>query len=650
MGVVFEARDRALERVVAVKNMQRRLAGRRGFSDRFIQEARLSGQLDHPGIIPVYSLEIAEDDLSMAMKLVDGQDLQAYLDSCGAQRSGGGDLPEGQRVEDRLEIFVRICEPVAHAHRMDVIHRDLKPENVLLAAGGEVYVVDWGIAKRVGDTELRLEALPEGRKTETQTGTLLGTPSFMSPEQASGALDELDGRSDIYSLGLILYELVTLQRANTGPTTLLVAMQAQQGFRAPTGAVSDRALAAIIARATAVKPADRYATATALADDVRRYLRREETHALPDTRWRRVIRWVSDHAEWSVAFLFAVLLLAVLSVGTLVVADMQEDIRRQAAVHARDAAMAAFIQEVTAKGNGFDRRAHHHQSLVESLSRDVTRLLAHPPLEQGEIHWHRERDTHPPPQRAYDERYRQRVSFAEPTYWAPPSGDLERIEAQARRLYPVRADLRDAMLRSIDITAATWSREDQEALLRTTTYPTAWSYLALESGLAITFPGIEDYGADYDPRTRPWYTRSLNSAHATWGRVYPESSGAGLMLPCTQTLFDADGEVLGVVGLDVSLDGILDHMRMPGEEVSGVWLADASGLTIVDSEMEGRIEVEAMTEVPSPGVMAHIRAGEPYGWVQEAEDVFVFTRLPSLGWYYVVRRDRASIQGPPDSR
>ena len=646
MGIVSEARDHALGRVVAVKSLHPRLANKKGFLDRFVQEAKLSGQLDHPGIIPVYSLDESDHVLRMAMKRVQGQDLQALIDACGEPAD-----TDSLRLEARLEIFVRICEPVAHAHRMNIVHRDLKPENVLLGPEGEVYVVDWGIAKVIGRSEPQLATVPSRRKTETRTGTLLGTPSFMSPEQARGDHSSLDGRSDIYSLGLMLYELVVLERANTGSTALLVATQAQLGFQPQPDAYAVLAanpdLAAIIGRATALEPEDRYPSATALAEDVRRFLRREETDARPDTPWRTLTRWVSEHAERTLTLLFTGLVLAALATTASIVADLREDIQQQAEAHARDAAMAAFIQEVTSKGHGFDRHALHHQSLVESLARTVTRLLSHDPLLAGEIYWHRDRQTHLPPNPHFDDRYQQRVSFSEPTYWSPEPDDDADIRAQALRLYPVRADLRAAMLRSIDRTATSWPAVEQDALLQNANYPTAWSYLALETGLAVTFPGIENYGADYDPRTRPWYTGSQDNIHATWGAVYAESAGSGLMLPCTQTLYDTEGQVLGVVGLDVSLDGIIRDIRMDVVGVNGVWLTDKQGQTLVNSDMEGLLVLKQADEVtlPNTEVRERILSEQPFGWVADERNIFVFTQLPSLGWYYVVRRERDAIEG-----
>lgn len=220
MGVILRGQETDLRRDVAIKVLQQRFAKHPEVLARFVEEAQIGGQLQHPGIVPVYQLGVLADERPyFTMKLVKGETLAARL----LQRREG---PEERRR--LLDIFLSICHTMAYAHSRRVVHRDLKPANVMVGAFGEVQVVDWGLAKvmargGVAD-ERRASAVGQATVSLIQTlrtepgsagasvaGSVIGTPSYMPPEQARGAVDELDERSDVFSLGAILCELLTGQ-------------------------------------------------------------------------------------------------------------------------------------------------------------------------------------------------------------------------------------------------------------------------------------------------------------------------------------------------------------------------------------------------------------------------------------------------------
>ncbi len=223
MGAIFRGRDLDLGRDLAVKVIREEHRDHPEMVRRFVEEARIGGQLQHPGITPVHELgRFPDGRLFIAMKLVRGRTLAALLEARGG--------PEEDRMPF-LSVFEQVCQAMAYAHSRGVIHRDLKPSNVMVGAFGEVQVMDWGLAKvldgegvadegrapRAGDGASAVRTLRCGSDgPESRVGSVLGTPSYMAPEQARGELDTLDERADVFALGSILCEILTGRPAFAG--------------------------------------------------------------------------------------------------------------------------------------------------------------------------------------------------------------------------------------------------------------------------------------------------------------------------------------------------------------------------------------------------------------------------------------------------
>jgi serine/threonine protein kinase len=286
MGEVRLCRDATVGRDVAMKVLNRTAMAEPDGPSRFIREARVQGQLEHPAVVPVYDLGIdAEGSIYFTMKRVRGLTLLEILR--GLRKADPAVVARYSRRR-LLTAFHSVCLAVDFAHSRGVLHRDLKPANVMLGDFGEVHLLDWGVAKVIGnpagqkgqgqgrgeDAEESIDTGPSAM-IQTRRGEVLGSPGYISPEAIRGKAP--DRRSDVYGLGVILFEMLTLTRLHDGQSnekvlaSTLMGAEARPSVRAPEAAVPPE-LEAMCVRATALEPADRYPTAGDLARDLEQYL------------------------------------------------------------------------------------------------------------------------------------------------------------------------------------------------------------------------------------------------------------------------------------------------------------------------------------------------------------------------------------------
>ena len=321
MGQILRATDPKIDRQIAIKTLHPKLLSNRSTLNRFQREARITGQLEHPNIVPVHDAGQSPDGTHFfCMKLVGGESLAEVLQGLSALHAERETAHDGTRL---LPEFLKICDAMEFAHSRGVIHRDLKPANIMIGSFGEVLVMDWGLAKNVlSDTqeqtscELEIQELDQEHfrnyldtiipdSTLTQDGTILGTLDYMPPEQAAGKVEEIDQQSDLYSLGAILYELLTLKPPLSGKLKIARLAQIIRGKFPPPRecnpeAFIPRDLEAVVLKAMAREKADRYPSVSEMKVDLQAFLQGRTLEAATYNPMQLLAKWIARNRKMCV--------------------------------------------------------------------------------------------------------------------------------------------------------------------------------------------------------------------------------------------------------------------------------------------------------------------------------------------------------------
>ncbi len=483
IGQVWLAYDHHLGREIALKRLRPLTSLSPVAQARFLREARVTGRLHHPGIAPVYELEPGGDGKApfYTMRFISGRTLTESAREYHRQRTGGTE-PSIQ-LRELLGAFQSVCQVIAYAHSRGVIHRDIKGQNVVLGDFGEVVVLDWGLARIVEQAQespaehdhtaaepqdspvAAVQRFPDA-SADTVPGELLGTPCYMSPEQALGRTDLVDERSDIYGLGAILYEILTGEPPFRGSVNEVLRQVVEELPQPPRKLVREvpPALEAVCLKCLAKTPQDRYIHAADLADDVRRYLADEPVSAYPEHWTARARRWTSRHRTLATACLASLLVATmVLSAATvfLKLSAIRETAAHERARNNLQLAMAAvdqlygtIVDDPALKSRGLERK---RQELLQ-LGKDFYDIFAR-------------QENHEP--RVETERGRFCVRLArfnqelgQPGAAVPLSQQACSIFEQLAQSYPAHLEYRGELARALDCLGSNYKALSQPAEAR----------------------------------------------------------------------------------------------------------------------------------------------------------------------------------------
>lgn len=650
VGKVYLAKDTCLQRNVAIKILKDNRDESRAL---FMREAQITAQLDHPNIAPLYMLKTDEesgDDVSFVMKHIEGQPLTRLIKKTYSviKKNPSATLEKSLTLKSRLEYFIKICEGIAYAHSKNVVHSDLKPSNIIVGDYGEVYIMDWGIAKITND-DFGEELIDTSFKESENPGEVSLTVKYASPEQINQ--NPVNITSDIFSLGIILYELVTLKPARNASFKENIEAAQKGTINQIDHAVKKKKVApelkAIIQKATEYTPENRYQNVEEFVNDIRCFISNEEVSAQPYNIFKKAWHWMSKNKELAIISVLSIILL--LSVSTIWSIYNEKTAIKQAKI--REDRLTLLQADASKQAYAMDSYFLYIEGLLKRLAATTEYLVNNAPQNDEKVYYlddYKSPDTAPSDYKIAP-LYNKYVSLEYPVAKLAPGVKKEDVAPDMNKIAPLRYHYFRAMVES-DQNALSLNKSKAVKLLSNQGVPIRWVYLGTKSGVMFSFPGKSTYKPEYDPRMRPWYALGANQAKVKWGNPYSDAQGQGLCLPCAVSIFDNQGLLFGVMGMDITFNDIIRSYLTRKSEMGKIeesYLLNEKGQIVISSnnlnnnslplDAEGKL---LLKRFPAKTVVASVLKKES-GLIELAKDgekqLVVFYQLPSLQWYYVER-------------
>ena len=662
MGKVYLAKDQWLRRNVAIKMLKYKNNENHAL---FMREAQITAQLDHPNIAPLYMVKTGKGknkNISFVMKHIEGQTLSKLVKKTHAiyKKNPANNLEKSLTLQSRLEYFIKICEGISYAHSKNVIHSDLKLSNIIVGGFGEVYIMDWGIAK-VADDDFGENFIDTNYHGVENTEEVSLTIKYASPEQINN--EPVDTLSDIFSLGIILYELVTLKAARNASIREDVKAARKGKINSISHAVKGRKVApelkAIIKKATEYFPQNRYHSVEELSNDIRSFVSNEEVSVQPYNTLKRTWRWMSKNKEFAIIGALSVIL--ILSIATIWSIYNEKMAIKEANI--REARITQIHADASKQAYAMDSYFLYIEGLLKRLAATTEYLLSNGPKNNERVFYlddFKNPDTAPSDYEIAP-LYNKYVSFDYPVAKLAPDVKKDNVSTILNKLAPLRYHYFRAMVES-NKDNLLMSKAEARDLLATKGVPIRWVYLGTDSGVMFSFPGKSTYTPEYDPRKRPWYALGANQMGVKWGNPYNDSQGQGLCLPCAISIYDDKGLLFGVMGMDITFSDIIRSYLTRSSELGKIeesYLLDEKGAIVISSNnlANNSLPLDSQGELllqkfPAKAVVDSVLKQES-GLLELMKDrekqLVVFFQLPSIKWYYVERFRAASVLNRVDA-
>ena len=662
---LYRGFDLNLRRTAAVKSLREEHGKHPELREKFVSEAMITAQLDHPAIVPVYSIHRDKDNnLHLAMKLVHGRPFQKYLAELVRHYDRDGFSPQEEKrsLDYRLEVFLTVCDALEYAHNRNIMHCDLKPENIMIGEYHEAYLMDWGLAQRIDDPEFD----PANWKAPT---VITGTPRFLSPEAVRG--EHCDKSADIYAMGLILYEIVTLQYGYPGSDHQKTIAAIRRGEMRPVvhrykyPIPTD--LRKIILKAAAWDKNKRYASMGEFSADLRHFIRGEEVSANPDSFFGRLARWSYHHRRLMLTLVLVAVTLGAVGVAYSLFEKAQHERQRrheEKARHQQEQTLARAVGYAMGASRSLDRQITKMENGLYSVTTEALLLLNAELSVHGDQPIYSLADLHDPQKRPAtltdSKGFGFTVDLDNVAYHISPGRHPEKVDDRMRRLTLLKPMLLRTIVESSNDSVL--SEENLQTLRERALnkgVPLVSLYFGFDDGLFVTYPGELgiDHNGTYDHLKRWWYTRRTEkdkSSMLKWHTPYLSVNGK-LVFSCTLPMIDTKGKRHGVAAADVSLPRMLDELREEGNQGKALLektIVDIKGNIVLDLGKEFMrdtkeyyaVENGDLKRIPYPDqeLFEQIKKRR-VGYIVRKEGgkrvVYVFAGMFSVPWYYIEKLD-----------
>ena len=656
---LYRGFDLHLHRQVAVKSLREEQGKNPELRGKFVSEAMITAQLDHPAIVPVHSIHRDKDgNLHLAMKLINGRPLQSYLSDLARHydRDGFSVREEQRSLNYRLEIFLSVCDALEYAHNRNIMHCDLKPENIMIGEYHEAYLMDWGLARLINDPNF-------DPATWKAPSVITGTPRFLSPEALQG--EYCDQRADIFAMGLVLYEIVTLEYGYLGKDHRDTINRIRRGEMRP---VTHRYkypipvdLKKIILKATAWDKEKRYQSMEEFSTDLRRFIRGEEVSANPDRFFGRLVRAGYRHRRLMFITTLVMIAFGAVALSFTLYKQIRNDMIEKDRAEfrsSRDHELGRLLAQAIGISRTFDRqiaKLEHDLASITSnalllLNADVQTPAKEPIYSRADL-----TRGNVPPTMVMAPGFGYEIDIDNIVYHIAPGTKPANPEERVRRL---------AMLRPAFLRAIIESRQDSILTLHNLPHlkhhiinsgaPLIDAYFGFQDGLFVLYPCSKILPENFDHRQRPWYKERMDGTHsnsaALWGAPYLSVDG-DMMLPCTLQMIDTEGHFHGVAAIDVSVLKLVESLRSGGSDgkfLREKTIVDADGRVVVDID-EKFVKASARSEggVDKDSKRVHYKDMQLFerikarrnGFIIRKEDegymAYIFSGMYSVEWYLI---------------